>query len=78
MKNSTNHSVNASIRVFNFTFSATEQVANNGEFLWGKAGKINQRVEAYLESKANNPLKQNHKFPSAKYFYCLTCEKIIL
>lgn len=40
-----------------FTFSATEQVANKGEFWWGLAGKINQRVEAYLESKDNNPPK---------------------
>lgn len=57
-------------------FSATEQVANNGEFLRGKAGKINQKVEAYFESKANNPEKQTPKFPSAKYFYCLTCGKM--
>lgn len=58
-------------------FTATEQVANKGEFLRGKAGKINQRVEAYFESKANNPQKQNHKFPPAKYFYCLTRGKVL-
>lgn len=42
-----------------------------------KQEKINQRVKVHIESKTNNPPKQNHKFPLAKYFYCLTCLKLV-
>lgn len=38
---------------------------------------MNQSVEAEFESKANNPQKQKHKFPSDKYFHCLACGKLL-